>query len=304
MPHEIQKQLIKKRLKGKEGKAKLREIERIEAELPTFTSGPYVELRKWLSEQARKTATRSKVKHQDWMGVKKEGVRQFVLVGQPNIGKSSLLKNLCGLQTEIGNYEFTTLKPLPGIVRINHADFQLVDLPGLVEGASENVGQGKRFLGIVKTADGVILMHDLTKPLMDVEKMERELEKSRIDKPLLVIGSKADLAPKSFTKLKQKFPNAKVIALSNKTQQGKEEIKQALWEMSGLIRVYPRGEAIPVVLDSGATVEDFAVKIHKDLAKQVKFARVTGPSSKFANQRCGLLHELADEDEVELVLTR
>ncbi|MFQ5620349.1 MAG: GTPase [Candidatus Nanoarchaeia archaeon] len=301
LPHDVQLQIIKKRIKGKEGKAKLTEIEQIMQELPGYNQGAYGKIKQWLRDEVKKTKTRSKIKHQDWLGVKKEGDKQFVLVGCPNIGKSSLLKNLCGLQTEVANYEFTTLKPIPGIVNINNADFQIVDLPGLVEGASENVGEGKRFLGIVRTADGILLMHDLTKSIEDVKKMVNELEKSNIDMPMIIIGSKIDRSNK-LEELKETFPNNKVIGLSNTTMEGINELKQAIWQSSNLIRVYAKGE--PVILNKQATIRDFAIKIHRDLLKKFKHARITGPSAKFDNQQVGLDHALIDGDNVELVLER
>lgn len=238
--------------------------------------------------------------------MKKEGHRQFVLVGCPNIGKSSLIKHMSGLQTEIAGYEFTTLKPIPGIVNINGANFQIVDLPGLVEGASDDTGEGKRFLGIVRTSDGIILMHDLTKPLSDVEKMVRELEKASIDRPMIVVGSKLDMegSRKNLEALKQRFPAYPVIGLSNETGEGHEELKQELWRCSRLIRVFPKDEESPVVLEKESTVRDFVRSIHTSMVERFKSARVTGPSSKFPNQQVGINHELEDTDRVEVIVRK
>jgi small GTP-binding protein len=304
VPHKIQMQIIKKRLIGKEGKAKIKEIESIMQELPGFNTGPYGEIKKWLKKETNKTKIRSKIKHQDWLGVKKQGIKQFVLVGCPNIGKSSLLKNLSGLQTQVADYEFTTLKPLPGVINLYGAEFQIVDLPGLVEGAAEGMGEGKKFLSIVRTADGIILMHDLTKPVSDVEKIHSELEKSNINKPLIIVGSKKDIprTEKNLLDLREGFPCSKVIAVSNITEEGLQELKKELWNLSNLMRIYPKNEKNPVILEKGSSVEDFVAKIHTDLIKKFKWARVTGKSSKFPNQQVGLSHLLEDGDVLELVL--
>ncbi|MBD3259540.1 GTP-binding protein [Candidatus Woesearchaeota archaeon] len=304
IPHVVQKQLIKKRLRGKAGKARLLEIDAIIQELPGYNTGPYGELKKWLQEEKRKTKTKSKILHQDWFGVKKEGHKQFVLVGCPNIGKSSLISRMSGLQTKVAGYEFTTLKPIPGIVNINGADFQIVDLPGLVEGASDDAGEGKRFLGIVRTSDGIILMHDLTKPVSDAEKMARELEKAEIQKPIIVVGSKLDLARKNLQGLQEHFPDKSVIGISNETGEGHEQLKQAVWKTSNLIRVFPKDEQKPVILEKGSVVKDFVKAIHTKLVERFKQARVTGPSAKFPNQQVGLKHELEDNDRIELVLRK
>lgn len=307
IPHTVQKQLIKKRLRGLEGKAKINEIHQLLEELPNWNTGPYGELRKWLSSEIDKTKTRSNIKHQDFFGVKREGHRQFMLVGQPSVGKSSLIKRLCGLQTKVAAYAFTTLKPIPGVVRINGADMQLVDLPGLIEGASEDSGGGKRLLGLVKQTDGIILMCDATKPLDEVNEIVSELEKSKIDKPLIVVLNKVDAVKNSEEQIKRlelEFPQAPVIAVSTETGVGLEEVQQTIWKESRLIRTFPKDTQEPVILEQGSTVKDFAGKIHTAMAAKVKFARVTGTSAKFANQQVGLDHILEDRDEVELVLKR
>jgi small GTP-binding protein len=306
MPHEIQLQVIKKRLKGKEGKAKLREISAIMQELPGLNTGPYAKIKRWLTEETAKTKVKSKIKHQDWAGIKRQGVRQFALVGCPSAGKSSLIRKLSGLQTKVASYEFTTLKPLPAIVHIKGADFQIVDLPGLLEGAVDDVGGGKRLIAIVKSADGVILMHDLSKPIEDTEKIVRELNRAAINKPMIVIGSKIDLLAtrESLCTLEQRFKDSVVIGLSIITGEGITKLKEELWAISGLIRAYTDGQSKPFILEAGSTVADLVSKIHSDLAKQFRFARVTGKSTKYPKQQVGSGHVLLDGDVVELVLAR
>jgi uncharacterized protein len=306
MPHIIQMRLIRERLKGKEGKAKLREIEEIQSELPGFNNGPYGEIKKWLVEEIEKTKTRSKIKHQDWLSIKKQGIKQFVLVGCPNVGKSSLINKLSGLQTKIANYEFTTLKPIPGVVDINGAEFQIIDLPGLVEGAVDDVGGGRRLIGIVKGSDGIILMHDLTKPLADVEKIVNELEKAKITKPLIVVGSKSDLVESKNAKtiLSSRFSNHLVIFVSTMTNEGILALRDALWNISNLIRVNSKGQEHSMILEKNSTVRNFVEHIHRDLVNKFRFARISGPSARFENQQVGLDHELQDMDVVEVVLAR
>ena len=229
IPHITQIQIIKRRLKGKEGKAKLNEITAIQESLPGYNTGPYGEIKKWLQKQITQTKTRSKIKHQDWLGVKRQGLKQFMLVGCPNIGKSSLLKLLSKIQVKTANYEFTTLKPIPSIVNINDAEFQIVDLPGLVKGATDDVGGGKRLIGLVKNTDAIILMHDLTKPLSDLKQITNELEKAQIQKPTIVVGNKVDDKTASL-EIKKVHPEA--IIISTVTEQGITELKNALWKTS------------------------------------------------------------------------
>jgi Obg family GTPase CgtA len=302
LPHRVQMELIRKRLKNKEGRIKLNEIDKVMQELPGYNTGPYGEIKKWLRQEARKTKTRSKIKYQDWMGVKKQGLRQFVLVGLPNAGKSSLLNKLSGAKTKVAGYSFTTLKPFPVVVKINNAEIQIVDLPGLIEGASENIGHGKRFLGIIKSSNGLLLMHDLSKPANDLEIITNELKKGKIKKPAIIIGSKSDLpeAGKNLKELRKRF--RKIIPISNTTGQGIDKLKNAIWNKSGLMRVYSKIESKPMIINKGSSVEDFARKIHR--TTKVKFAEVSGKSVKFPNQRVGLKHVLEDGDRVKLVFER
>lgn len=304
LPHIVQKQLIKKRLKGKEGKTKLLEIEKILDELPGYNTGPYGELKTWLRDQVKKTKTVANVKHQDWLGVKRQGKKQFMLVGSPSVGKSSLLKLLSGLQTKVAAYEFTTLKPLPAIININNADFQLVDLPGLVEGAVDDVGSGKRLIGLIRGSDGIILMHDLSKPPSHVEIIAKELRKADITLPVIVVGNKLDLARDNLIKLKQHFPNRVVIGISTLSGEGINSLKQELWNASNLIRVFPKHETLPMVLKKSATIKEFVEHVHTSLLAKFRFARVSGKSTKFPNQQVGLKHILQDGDIVELVVER
>ena len=304
MPHIIQMQKIKERLHYLDGKAKLNEIKKIQSELPGFNTGPYGKIKQWLRDEIKKTKTKSNIKHQDWLGVKKEGARQFVLVGCPSVGKSSLIKKLSGLQTKVAAYLFTTLKPIPGTVNIHGAYFQIVDLPGIVEGAGEDAGGGRRLIGLIKCSDGIILMHDLSKPLTELERIVKELEKAKIQKPTLIIGNKLDLkdSKKNLKKLKKRFPKNKVLGISVNNS-NLEALIEELWKMSQLIRVFTidKKDKEPVILEKESTIKDFVEKIHKDFIKKFRFARVTGPSAKFPNQTIGLSHILKDKDIVEII---
>ena len=300
LPHVIQMQLIKKRIKGKEGKQKINELKKIAEELPSFTSGAYAEIRKWVQEEIGKTKTRTKVKHQDWIGVKKEGAAQIVLVGAPNIGKSSLLKALSDIQIKVANYAFTTLKPIPSIIKYEGIEVQLVEIPGLIEGAHEDKGGGKRLLGIIRGADGIILMHDLSRNTDEVKMIINELDEAGIAKPMIIAANKIDLGTENLEKLKKEFPDKTILPISVKQRIGLEELKKQAWKLTGLIKVYTQDKKQPIALPKGATVKELAEKVHKDFVKRFKQAIVTGTSAKFPKQRTGLGHVLEDGDVVEI----
>ena len=82
-------------------------------------------------------------------------------------------------------------------------------------------------------------------------------------------------------------------------------LKQQLWRLTGLIRVYLRrgGEAEeePLALEPGATVEEVAREIHKDIATACRGARIWGPSARFDGQQVGRTHPVQDGDTVEIL---
>src|SRR5918911_5772980 len=98
MPHRTQLQVIKRRLVGKEGSERVRELRAILAELPDYRNGPYADIRKWVNGEIEQTRARGRVVHRDSIAVRHEGAAQVAFVGAPNAGKSSLLQALSSVQ--------------------------------------------------------------------------------------------------------------------------------------------------------------------------------------------------------------
>src|SRR5205814_82913 len=157
MPHRTYKQVIKRRLVGKEGGERIRELRTILAELPGYKNGPYADLRKWVEGELEETRTRKRVLHRDSISVRRDGAAQIAFVGAPNAGKSSLLQALSNVQIKTGDYAFTTTRPVPALTRIRGILVQLVEIPGLIEGASEGRGGGRALLGVLRAADAMAL---------------------------------------------------------------------------------------------------------------------------------------------------
>jgi len=116
----------------------------------------------------------SKSGNRDGYGVRRSGDATVVLVGYPSVGKSTLLNRLTNADSPVGAYEFTTLKVVPGIMEYRGARIQLLDLPGLVHGASRGRGRGREVLSMVRNADMVVIVVDVFHPEV-VEVLRREL---------------------------------------------------------------------------------------------------------------------------------
>lgn len=131
-------------------------------------------------EQEEKRARRKMVTGGPSYSLAKEGAGQVVLVGITSSGKSALLNRLTGAKAKIGEYEFTTQLPEPGILKFGAADIQIIEMPALFEGAIDS-SIGRQILGGIRNADLVVLVIDLSKPPRpQLEFLISTLEESRI----------------------------------------------------------------------------------------------------------------------------
>ncbi len=295
MPHRTQLQVIKRRLAGKEGAERVRELRAVLADLPDYRNGPYADLRKWVNAQLEETRSRGRVVHRDSIAVRREGAAQVALVGPPNAGKSSLLQALSNLQIKTGDYAFTTTRPVPALTRIGGVLVQLVEIPGLIEGAAEDRGGGRALLGVLRNADAIVFCHDARVPLAQLEAVRAEVRAAGIELPALVAATKTDEAPAfSHTELE-------VVPVSVLDDVSLDRFREAVWRLTGLVRIALRDGGDPVALAPPVTVLDVAASIHHDLARTCRGARVWGPSARFPGQRVGPAHELHDGDAVDVL---
>ena len=108
--------------------------------------------------------------------VAKTGDCRIGLVGFPSVGKSTLMTKLTGTFSLAADYEFTTLTCVPGVFNYKGAKFQLLDLPGIIEGAKDNKGKGKQVIGVARTCSLILIVLDATRPLMHKKILEAELD--------------------------------------------------------------------------------------------------------------------------------
>src|ERR687891_324277 len=310
--------------------------------------------------------------------VRKAGDATVVLIGLPSVGKSTLLNSLTNAKSRVASYQFTTLTAVPGMLHYRGAKIQVLDLPGVIEGASGGKGFGKRVLSVARSADLVLIVLDVFQPhhhsvlkkelaeagirldeqppnilvektstggisvnaqvpINASERLIKEIMRlyglhngrliirepnltddhlidvlngNRIYVPSVVVLNKIDLVTASFIqeiKSKMGGNNNNFIAVSADAGINIDVLKEAIYQRLGFIRVYMRpkgGETDykePLIIKKGATVQDVCNKIHRNMAKNYRYGLVWGKSAKFAGQKVGLDHKLADEDVLTIV---
>lgn len=293
--------------------------------------------------------------------VGKQGDASCALVGPPSAGKSTLLNVLAGSHSKTGDYDFTTLTVVPGMMTYKGAKIQIFDLPGLIEGASEGRGGGKKVLSAIRNSDLIILMTDVDRPEW-IEKARAELYQAGIrlnqESPKIEVkktnrggirivdpfgsfrretvlavveefgfknaeivfrerldridqlvdffsGNRVYLpAIEAVNKIDER-PELKFgsrILISAQKEIGIEQLKEAIWQKLGLMRIYLKRKKTakpdfeqPLILKRGATVADAVGNIYSGLTTQVSGVLIWGPGAKFPGQLVPLSFPLQDE---------
>ena len=306
MPHRTFAQVAKRRLIGKEGRERIREVRALLAELPDYRNGPYADLRKALLAEIEDTRVRSSAVHRDSIAVRREGAAQIALVGPPNVGKSSILQALSDIQIKTGDYAFTTLRPVPALTWIGGVLVQLVEIPGLIGGATEDRGGGRALLGVLRGADAIVYCARAGADPADFRAVREEVLAAGIDRPAVLAVTRADEAgPEAVAAVAALAPGLPMVRVSVLDDASLDELRAAIWGLTGLIRVHLRADGrvdpTPLALEPGATVVTVADAVHHDLGQTCRGARIWGPSARFEGQRVGRDHQVADGDTVEIV---
>lgn len=264
--------------------------------------------------------------------VRPEGAAQVALLGPPNAGKSLLHARLTGSGARDAPYPFTTQYPEPGMMPHEDIHFQLVDLPAVAPEHSV-----PWLASALQTADAALLVIDLAEPACvdQLEGVQAVLREKRVSLaarwpaavdpahrepvadddpfalhlPTLALANKADLVADVDAELAALRELAPIpyplLPISAATGRGLNEIGPWLFRQLGIVRVYtklpgkPADRARPFTLRQGQTVRDVARLVHLDVARALRYARVSGRSG-FEGQHVGPEHRLADGDVVEL----
>jgi len=138
--------------------------------------------------------------------VKKQGDATVVLIGPPSAGKSTLINQLTNAESKVAPYAFTTVTVIPGMLKYNEAYIQILDIPGLIEGAKEGKGRGREVLSVAKGADLLIIMTDV-KRVGAFANMVKELDGAGIRinevRPKVLVEKKINGGLEVFSNFKQ-----------------------------------------------------------------------------------------------------
>lgn len=150
--------------------------------------------------------------------VKRQGDATVVLVGPPSSGKSTLLNKLTNAQSKVAPYEFTTVSVIPGMMNYRDAKIQILDVPGLIEGAEAGKGRGKEVLSVARGADLLIVMSDVERAKA-IKRIEISLEENGIrvnkKKPEVKINKKLSGGVIIQSNIKQEISNETIREVVN-----------------------------------------------------------------------------------------
>ncbi|MBN1301873.1 MAG: 50S ribosome-binding GTPase [Melioribacteraceae bacterium] len=311
----------------KEADSPQEKVETLEALISTIpkhkgTDKLRADLRKKLSKykSQAQSSKRKTGKHETHFHIEKEGNARVVVLGAANVGKSSLVANLTHADPEISESPFSTWTPVPGMVVHNGVHIQLIDTPALDRDYME-----PEFVDLIKHSDLVLLMIDLQAfPIQQFQKSIDILESHNIcpikhdsgltDKkihklPYVVVANKddAEKLDEDFNVLNELLREEGFVLLpvSVKTGRNIHGMMNFIIKELMIIRVYskkPHEEpdySRPFILRKGATIDDFAMAVHKDFHENMKNARIWG-NEVHEGQVVSREHLLCDGDVVEL----
>ena len=277
------------------------------------------DLRRKLSKLKEAPAKKAGTKHADIFYVPLSGAGQVVLIGTPNCGKSSIVAALTNAKVNVADFPFATSAPVPGMVKFEDIQIQLVDMPPIT---AEYIAPGQ--VGTYRNCDVIAIVIDLSADIaeqmricldfLESKKLLIDEQTSALDEHGNVLGkrafcicTKSDIAKAgALETLKKscKYP-FEFAEISAKTGTGLDKLVPKFFSLLNIVRIYakPPGKPAdmdePFTLPAGSTVMDLATAIHRQLAEKLKFARIWG-TGVYDGQNVQRNHILNDKDIIEL----
>lgn len=196
------------------------------------------------TNQAPIEFTMGEAGEEGWFNLELRRIADVGLVGFPNAGKSTLLGALSKASPKVAAYPFTTLKPMVGVVEFpGFMRATVADIPGLIEGAHDNVGLGHDFLRHISRCSVFLFVTDTAAvdqrdPISDIQILRKELrlyDEELGERQWLIVANKIDLEESEMylNALKARFPKQEIFPISAQNGEGIEELKKRLCEIAG-----------------------------------------------------------------------
>ncbi|WP_444317631.1 GTPase ObgE [Megasphaera sp.] len=231
-------------------------------------------------------AERGEPGEERWLRLELKVLADVGLLGYPSVGKSSILRKVSAAQPEVAAYHFTTLNPILGVVNLpDHRSFVMADIPGLIDGASEDVGLGHDFLRHIERTKILIHVVDVSgiegrDPIEDYEKINAELAKyseKLARKRQVIAANKIDLLGDSdnLERLMDYMTahGVEVYPICAMTGEGMDKLLERVWTMLEEYVEEP-DETTEEVVYKAQNKPDFEVKRDDDGAFVITGARI------------------------------
>ena len=236
--------------------------------------------------------------------IPKQGAGQIILLGAPNVGKSRFLASCTNAKPDISRTPFTTREPAVGMLNYENIQFQIIDTPPVtadfVQPEILDLARNSDILLIIVNLGGDDVLDEVgvvTSKLKAAKiVIAREVHDDGVDenssstessssKPALIVANQIDV-PNASDRLEilSEFygETFEIYPLSAATGEGRDHLEKAIYDKLEILRVYTKtpGKRVdrddPLVLPMGSTVIDAAMRLHRDFAANLKFARVWG----------------------------